>query len=224
MTTKKSDQRLLDQLERLFIKESFREMVLKYRKEIGIPVEGFDSNEEYVSWVKKNNRKFMDIHDVRAEICLRFGFPLNVSERIEGFLLLGDKFKQFDPKNPTAISMSRGFEKPGFACAMEKDGDFQCVDIKVFPGASYRDIMNYVRENMAEIKDFLATFEKRMKPIRKKRQADRDSQIYECYKNNWLSRFGETIDAKKDLVPDSIRKMDMDMRRKIIGEQIKMRK
>lgn len=219
-----SEWRLDEQLKRLFIKDSFKQAISGYRKGIGMPAGGFGSNEEYHNWITKNENKFFDIQSARAKLCRQFGFPLNSSLWVEAYLLIGDGFKQFNTKIPLGISFSRGFEKSGFGCALEKDLDYQCVNIKVFPGTSYREIKKFIQENMAEIKNFLDTFDKRVRPIRKKRQLERDSHVYECYKNGWLNRYGSITNTGDDLIPDFIRKMDMDMRRKIIGEQIKMRK
>lgn len=222
MTIKKSGHRLFEQLQRLFIKESFKTEISKYRKEIGIPVDGFNSNEKYIDWIKKNKTSFFKIQSARVHISNQFSLPLHYSFWIESYLLIGNKFKEYNPEIPLGISFSRGFEKPSFGCALEKDQDFQCVNIKIFPGASYREIAKYVQENMGEIKDFLNTFDRKTYPVRKKRQSERDSKIYECYKKGWLNRYGEIINV--GLIPDFIKKIDMDMIRKIIGEQIKTRK
>jgi len=223
MGTQNSNQRLFEQLERLFIKDSFKNTILKYREEIGIPTNGFNSNKEYKNWIVKNKNKFPDIQSARVEISNQFDFPIHYSYWIEANLLIGNKFKEYKSEIPFKIAFSRGFEKPSFGCALEKDPDFQCVNIKIFPGASYREITKYIKENMGEIKEFLNTFDRKTRPIRKKRQSERDLKIYECYKKGWLTRYG-SIENFGNPVPDFIKKMDMDMRRKIIGEQIKMRK
>jgi len=39
-------------------------------------------------------------------------------------LVIGNKFEDFDFEIPVSFPFSRGFEKPGFGCALEKNPDF----------------------------------------------------------------------------------------------------
>ena len=224
--TQKIEPKLIDQLERLFVRESFGIEVILRRAKIGIPImDGFASNDKYLGWLKKHRDRFYDIQSARAELARAFKLPLPYSQWIEGYLLLGKKFKDFNTIIPFGMSFSRGWDNTGFSCAFEFDKDGECVNIKILPGASYRDVSKFIKKNKIEIEKLLKSFERRVKPIRVRNKQERDELIYVCFKKGWLTRYGlvgEAVDIS--LVPEEVRQIDLDYRRKIIGEQLKMRK
>ena len=223
--TQKIEPRLIDQLERLFMHESFGVEIILKRAQIGIPIlDGFDSNQKYLGWLKKNRDRFLDIQSARAELARLFKLPLSHSEWVEGYLLLGKKFKDFDKTIPFGMSFSRGWDKAGFSCALEFDKDGECVNIKILPGASYRDVSKFIKENKNDIEKLLKSFERRVNPIRVKNKRERDEIVYAYYRKGLLDRYGRDKTSDDVFLPDSVAKIDMDYRRKIIGEQIKMRK
>jgi hypothetical protein len=62
MTQGKIEPRLLDELERLFQRESFGVEVILERAKIGVPIlDGFESNRKYLSWLKAHKDRFFDI-------------------------------------------------------------------------------------------------------------------------------------------------------------------
>ncbi len=224
MTQGKIEPRLLDELERLFQRESFGIEVILKRAKIGIPIlDGFESNQKYLSWLKTHKDRFFDIQSARADLARKFKLPLPHSQWIEGYLLLGKKFKDFDTTIPFGMSFSRGWDKAGFSCAFEFDKDEECVNIKILPGASYRDVSKFIRDNKGEIEKALSSFKHRVVPIRVRSQKERDELVYACYKKGLLDRYGRDKTSDGVWLPDEILNMDMDMRRKIIEQQITLR-
>lgn len=225
MKEKESDNtKLFDLLDRLFLRDSFKKTVSKYREKLGVSPDGFTSNEEYVEWLKKDKGRFFDLQYARVKLSKKFDVRLQHSVWLEAYLLLGERFKVFKQEIPLGISSSRGFEKTGYSCALEFDTDFQCVNLKILPGASYRGITKFLREHTGEIKDFLDSLKIKASPIRKKRALKKHDTIYQYYKKGWLTRYGNDATPDGVLLPEDVRNVDMDLRRKIIGEQIKMRK
>lgn len=226
MSREPIESKLLERLERLFQRESFGIEVLIKRETIGVPIlAGFPSNEAYLKWLKRHRDQFMEIQSARAELAREFKFPFQYSQWIEAYLLLGKNFKEFDTSVPFKIGYSRGHDKVGMACALEFDKWDECVKIQILPGASHRNIVKFIREHKDEIQKFLSTFERRVEPTRKKRKAERDAMIYACFKKGWLTQYGLiSKDIDFMVVPEEIRKIDADYRKKVIGEQIKMRK
>ena len=225
MSQERIEPKLLDELERLIMRESFGVEVILKRAQIGIPIlDGFDSNQKYLAWLKKNRNRFFDIQSARADLARKFKLPISHSQWIEGYLLLGKNFKDFDTEIPFGMSYSRGWDKAGFSCALEFDADDECVNIKILPGASYRDVSKFILENKNKIEQSLKSFERRVNPIRIKNRRERDELVYAYYKKGLLDRYGRDKTSDDVFLPDVISKIDMDYRRKIIGEQIKMRK
>ena len=226
MSQERIEPKLLDELERLIMRESFGVEVILKRAQIGIPIlDGFDSNQKYLAWLKKNRNRFFDIQSARADLARMSKLPISHSQWIEGYLLLGKKFKEFDTTIPLRLSYSRGWDKVGFSCALEFDKDDECVNIKILPGASFREVSKFITENRKEIEKSLKSFERRVKPIRVQTKKERDELIYACFKKGWLTGSGlinKDIDFM--IVPEEIRKIDADYRRKVIGLQTKMRK
>src|SRR3989344_4924653 len=226
MTQERIEPKLLDELERLIMRESFGIEVILKRAQIGIPIlDGFDSNQKYLAWLKKHRERFYYIQSARADLARMFKLPFSHSQWIEGYLLLGKRFEDFDTTIPFGMSFSRGWDKTGFSCAFEFDKSGECINIKILPGASYRDVSKFIKENKTEIEKLLKSFERRVKPIRVKNKKERDELIYACFKKGWLTRYGlvsEAVDIS--LVPEEVRQINLDYRRKIIGEQLKMRK
>ncbi len=226
MFQERIEPKLLDELERLIMRESFSIEVILNRAQIGIPIlDGFNSNQKYLLWLKKNRDRFYDIQSARTELARKFKLPISHSQWIEGYLLLGKNFKDFDTTIPFGMSYSRGWDKAGFSCALEFDKDDECVNIKILPGASFRDVSKFITENRKEIEKSLKSFERRVKPIRVQTKKERDELIYACFKKGWLTRYG-IVSEKIDflIVPEEVRKIDADYRRKVIGLQTKMRK
>lgn len=208
------------------MRESFGIEVILKRVQIGIPIlDGFESNKKYLTWLKKHKSSFYDIQSARAELARVFKLPFPHSQWIEGYLLLGKKFRDFDSTIPFEMSFSRGWDKTGFSCAIEFDKDSECVNIKILPGASFRGVSKFIRENKSEIEKSLSSFERRVKPIRVRTRKERDELIYACFKKGWLTGYG-TISKDIDfrIVPEEVRKIDADYRRKVVVLQTKTRK
>ena len=223
--------RLSEQLQRLFIKQEFLERISIYRKQFGIPNNGFYSNKEYLEWIESHDpRIFHEIQDARFELSERFKLSIQYSTWIEAFLILDHHYLEFDetilPFKKSAYY--RGYENPSFACAMEKDESLRCVNIKIFPNSSYREVMKYVKENWENINEFLEPFEFKTNPIRKRRRKDRDSAIFGYYKKGWLDSYGRIPFKDKEAIPNSIpediKKLGSDYLKKIIDQQKKLRK
>ena len=223
MTNKPQHNRALEQFKRLLIKQSFLDLIKQYRKEVGVPHNGFNSNEDWNSWIEANLSKFIGIQNFRVKTSNQFGLPIIYSYWVEAYLILGDNYLNYKTKQIGAYY--RGFdEKPGHSCALEYDPDYQCVNIKIFSGATERDIISYLKDNFKEIQTFLKAYSNKVKPIRKLRKKDRDQIIYEYYKKGWLTNYGSIVERYYTEIPPDVNNVDMDLRRKIIQQQIKLRK
>lgn len=223
MANNNQTERALEQFKRLLMRQSFMDLIKQYRKGVGIPPNGFMDNKGWSTWFKKNKSKFLDIQNFRVRTSNKFGLPIIYSYWIEAYLILGDNYLFY--KTVRVGASYRGFdEKPGHSCALEYDPDYQCVNIKIFPGATERDIISYLKEHITTIQKFLSTYSNRVKSIRKLRKVDRDTMIYEYYKKGLITRYGNIESAESVFLSNEIRSLDMDLRRKIIEQQIKLRK
>jgi len=222
------DPKLLDKLERLFKRESFNIEIIYERVIINMPVDGFSSNESYIDWLKNNKNKFLDIQSATADLCRKFKLPFQYKQWMEGYILLGKNFKDFDTTVPFNMAFWRGYHKMSSSCALEFDKDDECVKIQILPGASYREVVKFIREHNGEIQNFLNAFERRVEPTRVKRVADRDELVYSYFKKGFLDGYGRMKKEKEDELPHEVYmkicKIDMDLRRKIIQQQKQARK
>lgn len=219
---------LYEMLDAIFIRKSFKKEIHRYRKDIGIQNGGFKSNEMYVDWIKGKYSEFMDIRSAGVKLATASKLPIHMAVWMEAYLVLGKKYKIFDgtiPMEELRDSDTRGFDdKSDLNCALESDPDFQCMNIKVYSGASERSINAFVHNNYYIIEKFLNKFDNKIKPLRKKRVTKRNSEIYQFYKKGWINRYGLETKAGKNVLPQDIQDMDIDMRRKIIGLEITRRK
>lgn len=224
MIIKKDKQRLNEQLNRLFIKESFKKEINLHRKELGIPKNGFKSFKEYLTWLGDDRGKIINTGYARIGIIRKFGLPINYSLSVEAYLMLGKNFDKYDSKIPFEdMGYTRSFDNPGFACAMEVEEDYQCVSVKIYAGASERDVINYIKEHYNEIQENLKKFKLKVDPIRSKRRSKRDEEIYKYFTKGLIDKQGHLTRMQEKEIPKHIVDLDSDLRRKIILQQTKNR-
>lgn len=219
MTGTKShkNKRFDEQRKRLFMKKSFKESILKYRNDIGIPKNGFSTNEKYKKWLNEDKiDRFLDIRTASVDLSKKFKLPINFSLLIEARLIMGAKYKQYN-NTPPFETYSRGFGETDFSCAWEVDESNQCVVVQIFPGAVGRDIKDFFTgQNLRKITKALKDFENRVSPIRDSRKAERDKKIIKLRENGMLTALGLPSIKNRENIPDDILDMDSGTRRSVL--------
>jgi hypothetical protein len=231
MSNKKEDysHRLFEQLDRIFIKDSFQNEVKKLRKELGIPNDGFLTWEKWVECAKRDFKKKAlmrwNIASQSVKLNVRLGLSHNFYFWIEAYIVLGENYMEYKIDSPIKnLSTGKPFAlKPDYCNAMDFEEGFDCLNIKLYPRASVRETLEYISRNKKIIKTYLSTLDRRPKAIRKRNKKDLHNLLYEFYKKDWVNKYGVINIEYNDSLPSEIKNIDMDVRRNIIQKQIKDR-
>lgn len=223
------DHRLVEQLERVFVRKSFQEDVHVIRRKWRIPNEGFANFIDWKKWIKSKGRSdgftiILDIDRFATKQCKDLKLSHNYYLWLVAYVYLGKQYFKFDPDIPfERSSYARGFDiNPSFCCGLEFNSDEGCVNIKIFPGASYREVAKFVQTNMKLIEIFLEDQETKVAPIRRRPKVHDHELIYQHYLKGDLNNYGQYTRSNTDTpMPEIIKKYDVDYRRNIIQRQKK---
>ena len=215
---------MFEQLERVFAKASFQKEVQTIRNEYGIPRSGFTSfQHHWKKWIKSKPRGagidiIVKIDDAARKICRELKLPHIYYLWLVAYILLGKRYSEFNPEIPFETAYQRGFSiNTAFGCGLELNPDEGCVNIKIYPGISEREIKKFLHDNMDVIAIYLEMQGYKVAPIRKRPSSADHELLYEHYLDKELSASGKYIGTGP--MPSIIKKYNMDMRRKLIYQQ-----
>lgn len=222
-SVRKHTQRRFDELKKgLFQDGKFQKEVTQFRKSIGIPTGGFTSNKAFQAWFKKAKKKdswiFMTIREKSVDLSNKYKLPHHLSGVIEARIIMGHHYESYDMTSPYP-SYSRGFENAGYSCAWEIEEGNGCVVIKVYAGATSKDIKHFVDRNFREMKKTLSSFSgNQLKATREKKNSQRDREIVSLHKQKLIRSSGIIpLDEKiRVQIPDSIKNMTIEARKSVI--------
>ena len=221
--------RLQTKLKQVFKSQSFLEIIESQRVEIGMPKNGFDDYFKWKKWLNKKGRTkacsiFMDqVWGFALKTTLEFNLNSSDAFWIESYLLFGENYNLNQVGIPIKNTVfTRGLDiEPDFNCSLELDReDIGAINIKIFPSASQREVIDYVKNNWWFIRTSQSLSDKKHPAFRERRMAIRDEGIYKYYKKGHIDGYGRI----KKKVPLHISKIGMDNLRKIIIKQKKMRR
>ncbi len=214
-------QRVKKEAEKLFSNKYFLSQIREQRKLLGIPSGGFSGNKKAREWIKKHKVQFMgDVRLACVELSQQFHLSFNYSGLIEAYFFMGRKYEAYD-HSPIWNTYSKGFENFDHDCAWEPDESYQCAVIKIFPGATKKDVETYLDKNFRSIKKYLSKFDNRVRATRDSGKLDRNREIMELHKRGLIRTSGiMPADEKLRLqIPERILHMSNDARKAVITRE-----
>lgn len=190
--TKKRDGHIDRRIEKLLLSKAFQADVKELRGKALIPENGFDTFEQYFSYLEdeiRNRRgNFIGMYLGLSHYTRKYNLPLHFLYWIEALVALGRNYKNFKNKRPDRFQTE--FDILGLNEAVRILDDR--IELHIFPGAGQRSIIDFIESNWREINRALKVAGKEygMPTTPRNRQRKDHTEIYKLHKSGLIDYTG----------------------------------
>lgn len=211
----------------IVLSAAFKKAIKEERISLGIPEDGFQNIDEWKKWIKNHKKEdflkmFWELWRFSLDKAAQLGLTAQDAFWIEAHIVLNENYLLYKSVS-TDMEQVRNFAgTPGECCAIEYDLSFEHVNLQIYPGATQRRVISFLKENWDSISGGFHIISAKKKPMRIRPVKGRDERIYNLHEQGHIDSYGRIKNS--DAVPRSIARLDIDYRRKIITTQNKKRK